>query len=245
MIARIIAKINRIIESENKKKLFQKQFELFKQLDVNKRLVTKQKDWYPCLGDNTLTTGFDAHYIYHPAWAARIVKQINPSKHVDISSTLHFSTILSAFVPVNFYDYRPALLNLSNLNSDMIDLTQLSFESNSIPSLSCMHTVEHIGLGRYGDPIDPEGDVKAIKELKRVVKIGGSLLFVTPVGIPRVMFNAHRIYNPYQIIDSFKGFSLQQFSLITDAGEFIDDASFDLGLNQWYGCGCFWFTKEQ
>ncbi|NDC42314.1 MAG: DUF268 domain-containing protein, partial [Chitinophagia bacterium] len=56
----------------------------------------------------------------------------------------------------------------------------LPFESDSIPSLSCMHTIEHVGLGRYGDQLDPQGDLKAIAELKRVVQPGGDLLFVTP-----------------------------------------------------------------
>ena len=81
------------------------------------------------------------------------------------------------------------------------DLTQLHFESESIESLSCLHTVEHIGLGRYGDPIDYDGDLKAIRELKRVVVKGGSILFVVPVGKPKIIFNAHRIYSYEQIIN--------------------------------------------
>ena len=47
----------------------------------------------------------------------------------------------------------------------------------------------------YLSPIDPEGDLKAVKELSRVVTKGGSLLFVVPVGKPRIQFNAHRIYS--------------------------------------------------
>lgn len=140
------------------------------------------KDRYPCLNDNSSTTPFDAHYIYHPAWAARVIAKTKPAVHVDVSSTLHFCSILSAFVPVKFYDYRPADLKLSNLSSGSANIVSLPFPSNSIESLSCMHTVEHIGLGRYGDPMDPEGDLKAIAELKRVLGVGGSLLFVVPRG---------------------------------------------------------------
>ena len=130
-------------------------------------------DVVPYLKDNTSTTGFDAHYIYHPAWATRIIKKVNPAKHIDISSTLHFCTRLSAFIPTEVYDYRPAKLNLSNLHSSSADLSKLHFADNSIESLSCMHTVEHIGLGRYGDLINPDGDIIAMKELQRVVKKGG------------------------------------------------------------------------
>ena len=79
-----------------------------------------------------------------------------------------------------------------------------------------MHVVEHIGLGRYGDPLDATGDLKAMKELARVVAPGGTLLLVCPVGRPRVVFNAHRIYSVEQISASFPEFALAEFALISD-----------------------------
>lgn len=166
--------------------------------------------------------------------------------HVDISSTLTFSTILSAFIPVTFYDYRPAHLNLDNLTSKKADLTQLPFADNSITSLSCMHTIEHIGLGRYGDPVDPEGDLKAAKELERVVAPGGDFIFVTPVGKPRLQFNAHRVYSYDQIMSYFPKLSLQEFSLVPDNGldtGIIYNASPAQANAQSYGCGLFHFKK--
>jgi SAM-dependent methyltransferase len=236
--------LNRFRQRQTSKNAnFETQFHAFKELDKCQRLSSNWEDRFPCLNDNTITTGFDAHYVYHPAWAARIVKEINPGKHIDISSTLHFCSILSAFIKTEFYDYRPAMLNLDNLYSGKADLTDLHFETNSIESLSCMHTIEHVGLGRYGDPLDPEGDVKAINEIKRVVKPGGSILFVTPVGEPRIMFNAHRIYAPSMIIELFQGYNLKQFSLVNDKSEFILNASLEEGKRQEYGCGCFWFVK--
>jgi hypothetical protein len=219
----------------------------FKRVSDNRFLV-KGKDLFPCLDDRTLNTGFDRHYTYHPAWAMRVVKEINPKEHVDISSILAFSTQLSAFIPVKFYDYRPAKLNLTNLESEHADLTNLHFGDNSIESLSCMHTIEHVGLGRYGDPIDPEGDIKAINELKRVTAINGNLLFVTPISEnPRIQFNAHRIYSYRQIVEYFEGFELKKFSLITDykfEDAYIDEASEKDANLQEYGCGCFWFVKK-
>lgn len=206
-------------------------------------ITALESNLYPCLDDNTTYTGFDGHYIYHPAWAARIVKQIAPDIHIDISSTLHFCTILSAFIPVDFYDYRPAQLNLDNLNSKKGDLMKLPFESNSVKSISCMHTIEHVGLGRYGDPIDPIGDIKALNELKRVCASGGNLLLVVPVGNPKVMFNAHRIYDPQFIINQFEGFELLDFSAVLDNQTFSNNPKFELIREQSYGCGCFWFKK--
>jgi SAM-dependent methyltransferase len=198
--------------------------------------------------DATCETPFDRHYIYHPAWAARIIAKTKPAVHVDISSTLHFCSILSAFVPVKFYDYRPADLKLSDLSSGFANIVSLPFPSNSIESLSCMHTVEHIGLGRYGDPLDPDGDLKAIAELKRVLAVDGNLLFVVPIGgSAKIMFNAHRIYTYSQIVEYFSDLQLVEFSLIPDAPQpngLITNATEDDANECSYGCGCFWFKKE-
>lgn len=211
-----------------------------------RRFPVLWRDRYPCLDDNTPTTGFDRHYVYHPAWAARILARTMPPYHVDISSTLHFCSIVSAFVPVRFYDYRPVRLDLENLETGVADLLSLPFEDKSLPSLSCMHVVEHVGLGRYGDPLDPDGDLKSAAELKRVLGDGGSLIFVVPVGKPRIHFNAHRVYSYGQVVDCFAGLDLREFALVPDdpkEGGIILNAPRDVADSQMYGCGCFWFQR--
>lgn len=223
---------------------FWQEYRKFFRLQLNQpRFRMDWKERYPILNEKTPTTHFDSHYTYHPAWAARILAQTRPSLHIDISSSLHFCTMVSAFIPVEFYDYRPAELNLSGLESKRGDLTHLPFADDSVESLSCMHVIEHVGLGRYGDPIDPDGDLKAIAELKRVLRKGGSLLFVVPVGQPKILFNAHRIYSYEQIASYFSGFQMKQFSLVSDFGKFIINASQMDADQQNYGCGCWWFIK--
>lgn len=233
--------------SHFKRKLnFRSQFKVFRKTH-GERFRVLEKDKYPCLNDATGSTGFDKHYVYHTAWAARKVSEIQPNLHIDISSYLYFSTIVSAFLPVKFYDYRPAELGLSNLVSEHADLTQLPFETNSISSLSCMHVVEHIGLGRYGDPLDVDGDLKSVSELKRVIKKGGDLLFVVPIGgVAKIMFNAHRIYTYKQVLSYFSDFELIEFSLIPDQSSqgIIENATQEQSDAQNYGCGCFWFKKR-
>lgn len=203
----------------------------------------------PRLGEATENSGFDHHYIFHPAWAARILARSNPEFHIDIGSTMSFAAFISAFIPIKFYDYRPADLSvLSGLESGKADLLNLPFTDNSVKSLSCMHVVEHVGLGRYGDRLDPEGDLKAIKELKRVLALGGSLLFVVPIGgHPQIQFNAHRIYSYNQIKSYFAEFELREFSLIRDyahGGGLVLNATEETSNEQEYGCGCFWFIKK-
>lgn len=121
------------------------------------------------------------------------------------------------------------------------------FNDSSIESLFCMHVIEHIGLGRYGDPINPDGKLIAIKELKRVLTVSGNLLFVVPIGgKPKIQFNAHRVYSYEQIMNYFKEFTLIEFALIPDysyATGIIRHASQQMANEQTYGCGCFWFRK--
>jgi SAM-dependent methyltransferase len=213
---------------------------------TNTRFPLHKKDWFLCLLDNTKTTAFDPHYTYHPAWAARVVARVNPAKHIDIASALKFSTIVSAFVPVEFYDYRPAEIHLNNLQSKRGDLMALPFVDNSVASLSCMHTIEHVGLGRYGDLIDYNGDIKACLELSRVLAVGGNLIFVVPVGQPKIEYNAHRIYSYEHVLALFANLKLVEFSLVPDdysATGIIENADPNLVSKQRYACGCFVFTK--
>jgi SAM-dependent methyltransferase len=199
-----------------------------------------------CIRDKTSTSGFDRHYVYHTAWGARMLAKIRPSKHIDISSLLYFSTLVSAFVPVEFYDYRPANLHLDKLASGAADLRKLPFADASVESLSCMHVVEHVGLGRYGDPIDPQGDLKAIAELKRVVRPGGWLLFVVPVGEARIRFNANRVYAFDQVKELFAGLELVEWALITDDAKpdgLVANADQQLFGGQYEGTGCFLFRR--
>jgi SAM-dependent methyltransferase len=213
-----------------------------------KRFPLTMAHSFPYIFDKTQKTSFDRHYIYHTAWAARAVRQINPPQHIDISSSLYFSSIVSAFVPVKFYDYRPPLLSLSNYTSARADLSGLPFPSDSIDSISCMHTIEHVGLGRYGDRLDPDGDLKAVNELKRVVAVNGHLLFVVPIGRPLLRFNAMRIYSYEQIMTMFSDMSLREFSLIhefEEDGGITVNATKAMADSEEYGCGCFWFVKRQ
>lgn len=227
---------------------FSEQFATFLRLhhDSGRRETVDWDDRYSCLDDATGATGFDRHYIYHPAWAARILSRTRPNEHTDISSTLHFCTLISAFIPTRFFDYRPAPVVLDGLEAGAADLVNLPFPDESIDSLSSMHVIEHIGLGRYGDPLDAMGDRKAANELQRVLRRRGNLLVVVPVGRPRIQFNAHRIYDHQDFRGWFSELDLMEFALVPDGetpdGLIVNPPS-ELVDAQMYGCGCYWFRK--
>jgi hypothetical protein len=226
---------------------FKSDFRRFKSLSSQNRFELKWSRRFPFMEEKTSTISFDRHYVYHLAWASRVLAATKPSSHVDIASNTYFCALLSAFVPVNYYEYRPVDIKLSNLTSGAVDLTSLPFADASINSLSCMHVVEHVGLGRYGDKLDPEGDLRAISELKRVISAGGNLLFVVPVGKKaEILFNAHRIYTYGQICSYFDEQELVEFALVPDlspSDKLIRDAPPELADRCNCGCGCFWFKK--
>jgi len=202
---------------------------------------------YPILNEDTAITNFDPHYIYHVAWALKKVRQLGPELHVDFSSSLNFCTVLPAICKTKFYDFRPASIFIEDLYCDSCDLSSSSFDVGKYSSVSCMHVIEHIGLGRYGDSLDVNGDLKAIHNLKKAVAPGGSLLFVVPCGRPSIYFNAHRVYSAQSIHDYFSdSFDLLEFYFIPGPTEEPPqlNPNFESTLRYPYGCGCFYFRSK-
>ena len=229
-------------------RLFRRELTEFRRLsDASQQPRLTIDEIQPHMNDATTENWFDRHYIYHTGWAARVLADTKPASHVDVGSSLYFVGIASATTRIEHLDYRPPHIEgLSGVTVSHANLTALPFENNSIQSLSCMHVLEHVGLGRYGDPIDPEGDLKAMKELQRVLAPGGRLLFVVPVGRPRVVFNAHRVYSFETVVESFPQLRLKEFSLIPDnleSGGLIRNADPSDVPSQEYACGCFLFER--
>jgi len=202
-------------------------------------------DLYPCVFDSILSHPFDSHYLYQDTWALKKLLDSNRGWHVDVGSRLDFVAFVSIFLRVEFVDIRKLNLSLDGLGIIQGNILHLPFADNSINSLSCLHVAEHIGLGRYGDPLDSYGTKKACIELARVLAPGSHLYFSLPVGKPRLCFNAHRIHSPGQILDYFRNLDLVEFSLITDEGTLIRDAEFRRANQSDYACGLFDFCKGQ
>jgi SAM-dependent methyltransferase len=208
--------------------------------------VIRWQDSYPCLTDWTPATPFDAHYFYQASWAARKLVESKPAWHLDVGSSVMMIGVTSAIVPTVFVDYRPFQAQITGLNTMSADLLALPFANDSVQSLSCLHVIEHVGLGRYGDPIDPQGSIKAAQELVRVLAPGGRLIFSTPAGRERIQFNAHRVFAPETILTMFNGLELTDYALVDDQGIFhlhTHPAEVQASPCE-YGCGMFDFKKK-
>lgn len=201
-------------------------------------------DIYPCLHERTKTTSFDAHYFYQDIWAFERIYESKVKHHVDIGSRIIFVGMLTVITNVTFIDIRPLEAKLNGLECRCGNIRSMPFKDNSLRSLSCLHVAEHIGLGRYGDPLDPLGTKKAAKELSRVLAVNGNLYFSLPVGKPRLCFNAHRIHSPQQIIEYFSSLELLELSGIDDNRNFIRNIEINTLEKANYSCGLFWFRKR-
>ncbi len=203
------------------------------------------RDLYPCIHNRGAATGFDPHYVYQGVWAFGRIRSLGADYHVDVGSQVYFVTLLSSVIKVDFVDIRPLEIKAGNLNPIKGSVLEMPFEDGSLKSLSCLHVAEHVGLGRYGDPLDPNGTQKACGELKRVLAKGGDLYFSLPVGRPRTCFNAHRVSAPEEIIGYFSGLELVEFSGVDDSKNYREDISPSELEGAEYACGLFHFRKPE
>lgn len=207
-------------------------------------------DAWPCLFDRTASSGIDAHYFHQAVWASRLIARRRPASHVDIGSDTLYVGMLTALTRVTFVDIRPLELQIDDFTGVAGSILDLPFEQGSVQSLSCLHVIEHIGLGRYGDPIDPQGALKAAREIVRVLAPGGFAYVSMPIGRPRVQFNGQRVFDPMQVAHMFDGLVLSAFSMVDATGRFVaaaDPAAADLREHESgadSGLGMFAFTRS-
>ena len=188
------------------------------------------------------------HYSLQDLWAAKKVYESKVEKHYDIGSRVDgFIFHCLVFTKVVMLDIRPLEISVKNLEFIKTNAMNLSnIASNSISSISSLHAIEHFGLGRYGDPIDPEGYKKVINEIKRVVKRGGNVYISVPIGSQRVEFDAHRVFDPLTISELFCNddqFRLIEFSYIDDNENLIINGEIKNARKCIFGCGLFHFRK--
>ena len=164
---------------------------------------------------------------------------------MDIGSRIDgFVAHLLTFMPVTLIDVRPLPASVPGLDFVCADATSLSgLADQSVDSLSSLHAVEHFGLGRYGDHVDPDGWRKVMLSMQRVLRPGGRLYLSVPVGSERLCFNAHRVFSPGRVLDVLAGLVLVSFAGVDDAGRFLTDIQPDSLASQEYACGFFEFTK--
>jgi len=218
---------------------FLSDYKQYRQINTNKSFSLNTTDLFPRIYDKTTITGVDPIYFLQGTWCAKKVFENKPTQHFDIGSQALMVGIISQFTPTTMVDIRPLSVELKNLSFVKGDITALPFENNSINSLSSICVIEHIGLGRYGDPLDAFGTEKASKELIRVLAKDGSLFISVPIDSEsKIYFNAHRSFSRAHILNIFKNLKLIEEKYIY-GNELVDQYDSSRG----FGTGLYYFKK--
>ena len=203
----------------------------------------------PIIGEHKDESGsFDKQYFYQDLIVAQEIYKHNPSKHVDIGSRIDgFVSNVASYRKIEIFDIRPNFIDVPNINVSKIDLTSISKELHDYSeSISCLHSIEHLGLGRYGDNLDPDGYIKGIENLKNMLKEGGCLYLSIPIASKtKINFNSERIFNPFEILEINKDLELIKFHLIDDDNKIFLNYDIQNLKNKVinYSCGIFIFKK--
>ncbi len=174
---------------------------------------------YPIFHDKFGKAGSINSYFWQDLWGARKIFEDNPKMHYDIGSRIDgfISHLLSFRDNVTLIDIRPLDRNVEGLHFIQSDATNLeNISDNSIESLSALCSLEHFGMGRYGDPIDPEACFKCFRAIAQKMKNGGHLYISVPVGREHIEFNAHRVFYASTIVKEFAEFELLEYSCTKD-----------------------------
>lgn len=209
----------------------------------------KITDLYPILNEHLETAGSaNGHYFHQDLLVAQLIHRAQPQRHIDVGSRVDgFVAHVATFRQIDVIDIRPMPVSEhSNIRFIQADLAQGGADlAGCSDSVSCLHVLEHFGLGRYGDRVDPEGHRKGIGALVRMVKDQGTLYLSSPIGRPRVCFNAHRVFHPHDFpMWLAPSMELIRFDYVDDEGALHQNAGLNDVPQLEYGCGIYTFRKR-
>ena len=209
---------------------------------------------YPCLFDRFESSaggGAVGAYFHQDLHVAQLIFRNRPARHVDVGSRVDgFVAHVASFCPIEVYDIRALSSTAANITFKQRDImAERPDLDGCTDSLSCLHTLEHFGLGRYGDPLDYDGYAKGWESLYRMLRPGGKFYFSVPIGPQRIEFDAHRVFSVPFLVGMMKGkYRIDSFAYVNDAGDLVrgidpegPEAAGSFGCR--FGCGIFELTK--
>ena len=207
---------------------------------------------YPILRDYDDQAGSArGHYFHQDLLVASFVYENKPVRHMDIASRIDgFVAHVAAYRQIDVMDVRDLKTtghkNISFIKADLMNHDNAQI--NITDSISCLHAIEHFGLGRYGDPIDPKGHVKGFNNILRMLKPGGIFYVSFPLtNKNEVHFNAHRVFHPREIFSwpyVENSISLMRFDFVDDSGRLHQNINIDThDLSSNFGCGIYTLKK--
>lgn len=191
-------------------------------------------------------------YFHQDLLVASLVHAANPRRHIDVGSLVNgFVAHVASFRRIELIDIRPLPASEhENLVFTQADLMKRDPAQEGIAdSVSCLHAIEHFGLGRYGDSIDPQGHITGFRNIARMVEPGGTFYISFPIGTAtEVQFNAQRVFHHRDVLGWFEGgqaFDLQRFDYVDDAGNLHKNADIQSEIGVVLGCGIYTFVRRR
>ena len=187
----------------------------YTRLNTRDNFRIQEENAIPIIKDKYAPAGTIDNYFWQDLWAARLIYKSGIKKHFDIGSRIDgfIAHLLAMDIEVSLIDIRKFPGEVEHLHTILDDATRLTqIEDRSIESMSALCSLEHFGLGRYGDPIDPESCFNCFAEIQKKIKSGGNLYISVPIGRERLEFNAHRIFYASTLIENFSTLELKEFS---------------------------------
>lgn len=207
---------------------------------------------YPVLSDWSDQAGSaSGAYFHQDLFVARQIFAAQPKRHIDVGSRIDgFVAHVAVFREIEVLDIRPVHARIPNVRFLQADLMAgAEALHRSTDSLSCLHALEHFGLGRYGDPIDPRGHLRGFKSLVDILCPGGTLYLSFPIGRPVVEFNAHRVFHCTEVLSwpNADCLELTRFDFVDDAGDLHESVAIDKIADECrslvHGCGIYTFKR--
>jgi len=199
------------------------------------------KELYPVLRERFESNGdLKSHYFHEDLLVAQRIFENKPFKHVDVGSRVDgFVAHVAAFREIEVFDIRPQQASVRNIRFVTADFMNITDSlGNYTDSLSSLNVLEHFGLGRYGDPIDINGDKKGLEAMARVLKPGGKFYLSVPIGPQRIEFNAHRVFSIRYLLGLLeKHFTLDRFAYVNDTGDLQESVTLNEPMVN-SNCGC-------
>lgn len=198
---------------------FQKDKEQYVALNTRENFQIEEHFMWPIIKDKYDSAGTANNYFWQDLWAAKLIYQSGVKTHFDIGSRVDgfIAHLLAMDIEVTLIDIREFPVEVEHLHTLVDDATSLrQVEDASIDSMSALCSLEHFGLGRYGDPIDPEACFKCFAEIQKKIKCGGHLYIAVPIGKERIEFNAHRVFYAETIVKEFDQMKLLEYSCTAD-----------------------------
>ncbi|MDC0874504.1 DUF268 domain-containing protein [Flavobacteriaceae bacterium] len=214
---------------------------------IIKKNIHFKKKFFPILGEKYKSGGTTNMYFKLDLIVSQKIFNSKPKSHVDVGSRVDgFVSNIATFMSIDVIDIRKIISPFKEIIFFQADMMKGDFSNKKkYPSVSALHSLEHFGLGRYGDPIDFDGHLKGLENLLKLLKKDGKLYLAVPIGENKIYFNAHRVFSISYLFEIFQDRNLviHEFDYINDKGDFFLKQNFNDGLDNnfdcKYGCGIF------